>query len=164
MSCRAIGCVALAQIDLCNEHRRKRLEAREPHKHAVERARHALRPHALPGIGGKRRFDQSRHRSRLDAFTRYIAQNHDHAIVGKTDKRIEISAHQRLLGCRGIQAVRGDPRYGSKRAPHSRLKGLCDAMLRFLLARALNVHLKIMRQMHQVIVLKVVNWLLRGAA
>ena len=94
MACRAIGRAPRLKIDFGNKGRHKRLDPREAHEHAIERAGHAGRPRTLPGIGRQRLLDECRHGCRLDALAGHIAQNHDGAIVGKTDERIEVAADQ----------------------------------------------------------------------
>ena len=100
MSRRAIGSAARLKIDLGDKRRHKRLDPRKAHEHAIERACHTGRPRTLPGIGRQRRLDERRHRRRLDSLAGYIAQNHNGAIVGKSDKRIEVTADQRRIRCR----------------------------------------------------------------
>ena len=100
MPCRAICSATRLKINLGNKRRYKRLDPREAHEHAIERAGHTGRPRPLPGIGSQRRLDEGRHRRSLNTLAGYITQNHDSAVVGKTNKRVEVAADQRRIRCR----------------------------------------------------------------
>ena len=103
MSRRAICSAARFKINLGDKRRHKRLDPRKAHEHAIERAGHASGSRTLPGISRQRRLDERRHRRRLNSFAGDIAQYHNGAIVGKTDKRIEVTTNQRRqvyrIGC-----------------------------------------------------------------
>ena len=164
MACRTISSATRLKIDFGDKGRHKRLDPREPHKHAVEGARHASRARAFPGIGRQGRLDECGHGCRFDTLAGHIAQNHDGAVVGKADERIEVAADQ--CGVRGRQVYRigRDTRNIAERIPHTDLKRLGDMALLALLRLTFIDQLKIVGQVHQVVVFKVVNRFLTAVA
>ena len=106
------------------------------------------------------RLDERGHRCSLNAFARHIAQNHDGAVVGKTDERIEIAADQRRVRGRQVHRIGCDTRNIPQGISHADLKGLSDMALLALLRFAFVDQFKVMRQVHQVVIFKIINRLL----
>ena len=143
MARRTVGRTTSLKINLGDKGRHKRLNPREAHEHAVEGACHASRASAFPGIGRQGRLDECGHGCRLDTLAGHITQNHDGAVVGKPDKRIEVTADQCGVRSRQVHRIGRDARNIAERIPHTDLKRLGDMALLALLRLAFIDQLKI---------------------